>query len=341
MKKIFIAAFAAVSFIACNKDIDTAITPDNSSLSDGAVVTMTFTDETTTRAFFAEAATAEAWEKSLSALSVYVFNAKGDLITDRTFTASELTAKSATFALPHATAGTTCDFYAVANMSLSGIATKSALLAKLETAAADYNGTFAEVSTKAKRSGGFVMTAGMSKAVAAEGSTTSVALTLKRTVAKIAVQTSIDPTFATKYSGTLTVTSTKLLRAASQTPIIAPATPTPGAMTFTHTQTAAAASGKFNNLFYLFENGALAEASRVTLEITATYDADGNASTTADRMEVVYSVPLTGKAGGQIARNGYYRVAANITGLVGQDCQVTVSVAEWETPVTQSVDLGA
>lgn len=103
----------------------------------------------------------------------------------------------------------------------------------------------------------------------------------------------------------------------------------------------ATASGKNNNLFYIFENGTLAEASRVALEITATYDADGNASTTADRMEVVYTIPLTGKAGGEIARNGYYRVAANITGLVGQDCQVSVSVAEWESPVTQSVDLGA
>ena len=340
MKKILFAAFAALSMIACNKDDATTVIPDIDNTLNGAIVAMRFTDETPTRAFFAEAAAAEAWEKSLSSLSVYVFNAKGDLIVLRNFTASELTARSATFALPHATAGTTCDFYAVANLSLSGIATKSALLAKLETAAADYNGTFAEVSTKAKRSGGFVMTAGVSKAVA-DGSTTSVALTLKRTVAKVAVQTSIDPAFASKYSGTLTVTGTKLLRAASQTPIIAPATPTPGAMTYTHTQAPAAASGKYNNLFYIFENGALAEASRVALEITATYDADGNASTTADRMEVVYTVPLTGKAGGEIARNGYYRVAANITGLVGQDCQVSVSVAEWETPVTQSVDLGA
>ena len=78
-----------------------------------------------------------------------------------------------------------------------------------------------------------------------------------------------------------------------------------------------------------------------TVAVVYAYDADGNASTTADRMEVVYTIPLTGKAGGEIARNGYYRVAANITGLVGQDCQVSVSVAEWETPVTQSVDLGA
>lgn len=339
MKKILFAALAALSMIACNKDDETTIISEIDTL-DGAIVAMRFTDETPTRAFFAEATTAETWEKSLSSLCVYVFNAKGDLITLRDFTSSELSAKSATFALPHATAGTTCDFYAVANLSLSGIATKSALLAKLETSAAVYNGTFVEVSTKAKRSGGFVMTAGLSKAIA-EGGTTSIALTLKRTVAKIAVQTSIDPTFATKYSGTLTVTSTKILRAASQTPIIAPATPTPGAMTYIHTQAPGTASGKYNNLFYLFENGPFAEASRVALEITTAYDADGNASTTADRMEVVYTVPLTGKAGGEIARNGYYRIAANITGLVGQDCQVAVTVAEWESPITQSVDLGA
>lgn len=343
MKKILfaaLAALAALTLYSCDKDEPVAGTPDPKPDTHGATVTMTFTEESPTRAFFAEAATAEAWEKSLSALTVYVFNAKGDLVVQRNFTASELTAKSATFALPHATAGTTCDFYAVANLSLSGIATKSALLAKLETAAADYNGTFAEVSAKAKRSGGFVMTAGVSKAVA-DGSTTSVPLTLKRTVAKVAVQTSIDPAFASKYSGTLTVTGTKLLRAASQTPIITPATPSPGAMTYTHTQPATAVSGKYQNLFYLFENGPLAEASRVALEITATYDADGNASTTADRMEVVYTVSLTGKTGGEIVRNGYYRVAANLTGLVGQDCQVSVSVAEWESPITQSVDLGA
>jgi len=230
MKKILFAAFAALSMIACNKDDATTVIPDIDNTLNGAIVAMRFTDETPTRAFFAEAAAAEAWEKSLSSLSVYVFNAKGDLITLRDFTASELTARTATFALPHATAGTTCDFYAVANMSLSGVTTKSALLAKLETSAADYNGTFAEVSTKAKRSGGFVMTAGVSKAIA-EGGTTSIALTLKRTVAKIAVQTSVDASFNSKYSGTLTVTGTKLLRAASHTPIIAPATPTPGPLT--------------------------------------------------------------------------------------------------------------
>ncbi len=59
------------------------------------------------------------------------------------------------------------------------------------------------------------------------------------------------------------------------------------------------------------------------------------------RSEVTYSVELTGKSAGEILRNGYYRIVANITGLVGQDCVVSVTVADWETPVTQNVDLGA
>ena len=196
MKKILFAALAALTFFSCNKEAETMIPNPPPAPVGGAVVSMSFTDADQTRAFFGDAATAETWEKSLSSLSVYVFNAKGDLIVQRGFTASELTAKSATFALPHATAGTTCDFYAVANLSLSGVTTKTALLAKLETAAADYNGTFAEVSTKAKRAGGFVMTAGTSKAIA-DGSTTSIALTLKRTVAKIAVRALTFPALLT------------------------------------------------------------------------------------------------------------------------------------------------
>ena len=94
MKKILFAAFAALSMIACNKDDATTVIPDIDNTLNGAIVAMRFTDETPTRAFFAEAAAAEAWEKSLSSLSVYVFNAKGDLITLRDLTASELTARN-------------------------------------------------------------------------------------------------------------------------------------------------------------------------------------------------------------------------------------------------------
>ena len=276
----------------------------------------------------------------MSSLSIFVFDNADNFVIRRDLTSSELAAKSATFSLPKSLASTLCSFYAIANYDASSAKTRAALTALVEKSAGDYNGTFADVSTKALRSGGFVMSGSTTKTVGAVNSTTNVGITLKRTVAKIALQTTIDPSFADKYSGSLTVNSVKLSKAASQSLVVA-GTPTPGAMSYTHTQTPATASGKYNALFYCFENGSLTAGNRVLLEINATYDLDGNASTTDDRSEVTYSVELTGKAAGEILRNGYYRIAANITGLVGQDCIVSVTVADWETPVTQNVDLGA
>ena len=342
MKKILFAAttMAAALFASCDKETET-INPMQPATAVGAQVTISLSGaDPDTRAFFDTTAKAEAWESSLSTLSVFAFDKGGTLIVRRDFTSAELASKSATFALPKSTAGTECLFYAVANYDASLAKTRAALTALVENSAATYNGTFAEVSTAAKRSGGFVMSGSVTKTVGAVNTTTNIGITLKRTVAKIAFQAAVDPSFADKYSGSLTVNSVKLSKAASQSLVVA-GTPTPGAMTFSHTQTPAAASGKYNALFYCFENGALTVGNRVLLEINATYDLDGNASTTDDRSEVVYSIELTGKAAGEILRNGYYRIAANITGLVGQDCVVSVTVADWETPVTQNVDLGA
>lgn len=307
---------------------------------DGAAVCLTFTDAPASRASLNSTAAAETWEKSLTSLTVYVFNSQGNLVAQRSFTSEELVDKSATFALPHSAAGTTCDFYAVANLSLTGVTTKSALLSKVEASAADYNGTFAEVSTKAKRAGGFVMSASASKSIA-EGSTTDVAMALRRTVAKLSVQTTIDAAFAEKYSGTITVTGVKLSKAASQSPVIAPATPSPGAMSYTHTRPPPPRGQIRQPVLRLRKRRSCRGQPRVQLEITASYDADGSTSTTSDRTEIVYTVPVTGKAGGAIVRNGYYRIEAAITGLAGSEVGLTITVADWESPVTQQIDLGA
>lgn len=335
------AALAAALLASCNKETE-MMNPAPEARPDGASVTITLSsgDDAQTRAFFDATATAEAWEKTLSSLSVFTFNTSGELILRRDFTASELASKSATFSLPKSAAGTECSFYAVANYDASSAKTRSALTVLVEQSAGDYNGTFADVSTKALRSDGFVMSGSTIKTVGAVNTSTQVGISLKRTVAKVALQTTIAPEFSEKYPGSITIHSVKLSRAASQSLVVA-GEPSTGAMSYTHTQTPGTASSKYNNLFYLYETGTLDAGSRVLLEINATYDGDGSSSTSDDRSEVTYSVELTGKAAGQILRNGYYRVAANITGLVGQDCQVSVTVADWETPVTQSVDLGA
>ena len=77
------------------------------------------------------------------------------------------------------------------------------------------------------------------------------------------------------------------------------------------------------------------------LEIGATYDLDGSDTTTDDRSEVTYPIELTGKGAGEILRNGYYRITATVTGLTGLDCDLSITVADWETPTTQEIELGA
>ena len=74
--------------------------------------------------------------------------------------------------------------------------------------------------------------------------------------------------------------------------------------------------------------------------IDATYDADGNLSTTADQMAVSYETELTGTTGGKIVRNGSYKVNAKIDGLTGQDVTLAITVANWDTLSTQDVNLG-
>lgn len=184
------------------------------------------------------------------------------------------------------------------------------------------------------------MTGHTTKAIAAQGTKTDVAVTLERTVAKIAVQASTTAEFSERYSGKVRINSAVLSKAASRSNLIAQQAPNTGPMTFTHTQAADELSGKFRNLFYVPENGELAEGSRLLLTLGATYDRDGNFSTTDDQAEVAYPVELSGDGAGRFLRNGYYRVQALIDGLTGSELSVSISVADWEAPVTQSVNLG-
>lgn len=298
-------------------------------------------NQSLTKAFFDPIATTEAWEKSLSSLTVLVFDEMGTTIVQRQFTAEELTAKKATFALPRSSAGKSCDFYAIANKEITGIAKKTELVALLDNAAGDYNGTFAQVSTQAKRTDGFIMSGYLTKSVAQGSEVTQVAIPLKRTVSKVAIQASLSPDFGTKYEGAVKINSAVLSKAASQTPIIPSSTPSPGTMSYTHTQTTGEVTGKFNNLFYLYENGTLTVGNRVLVDLEGIYDRDGNFSTTTDQTPVNYSFELNGATdNGQIMRNGYYRVAVTLTGLTGQDVSATITVADWETPITQSISIG-
>lgn len=333
MKHLFLAATVALGLlVSCNKEENEIY-----ATSKGAVATVSFTDgEPATRSATAEA---ETWEKTLNTVTMFVFDPSGDLMVKRSFSATELSAKKATFALPDAVPGNVCEFYAVANLDVANVGDKTTLTALLERDAASYNGTFAEVSTKAIRTGGFVMS-GMATETIAAGSTTDVAITLKRTVAKVAVQVTPSPRFGSLYQGAVRINSITLSNGATQTPVFH-SDYNPGAFNFSATQASDAASGKYRNLFYLFECPARNVGNRVKAIIHATYDMDGDFSTAAGQSSMTYEVELDGTSGGEIRRNGYYRVDITINGLSGHDASLTITPAEWELPVTQTVELGA
>lgn len=342
MKNFLLAAVAITAFLSlasCAKQSDDYIAPVDRYAGEVTVSFIAEPNSSETRAFFDNSGT-ETWEKNLKSVTVMTFNDAGALLVQRSFTAAEVTAKKATFSIPRSAAGTTCEFYVIANKRISGITTKAALLALLDNAPATYNGPFATVSTTAP-STGFVMSGATTKTIAAAGSTTDVAISLKRTVAKVAVQTSLAADFNSKYDGSVKITSATVSKAASQTPLIAPATPASGTMNYTTTQNSAEASEKFNNLFYLFETSPLNAGNRVLITLNGLYDKDGDFTTTGDQAPVTYEVELNGAANnGKILRNGYYRVAVTLSGLTGQSVSATITVADWETPVTQNISLG-
>lgn len=355
MKKFFmkLTAIAVMPMLlaACTKD-EVNPTPTNGG-KEGEIELILKNESVAdgTRAF--GSGTTESWEKSISSAVLIVYNTSGTQILRRVLTAAEVNGSTTTpikFVLPGVDADTSCDFYVVINRTVAdNITTETALLAELESDIASYNGTYANVTTKAMRSGGFAMTGTVTAKIVS--GTTAVTVTVKRVVAKVEIQTSMTDSFRTKYgNGCVEVKKITLSRGAEKSYLIDQTASKYATVSssFTSAQdaycdkTGASKTNayKYNNLFYLNEKAAAAAGSRVKVLIDAIYDADGNLSTTADQMPVTYETELTGAADGKIARNGSYKVNAKLDGLTGQDVTLAVTVANWDALATQDVNLG-
>lgn len=354
MKNIIIkltAIAVTLGFAACEKN-EANPTPENSGktgeielvLKNGNVA-----DET--RAF--GSGTTETWEKSISSAILIVYNTSGTQILRRVLTATEVNNSASSpirFVLPGVNVDTTCDFFVIINRTVAdNIITKTGLLAELESDVASYNSTYANVTTKAMRTGGFVMTGSASAKIAV--GTTAVSLTVKRVVAKVEIQTIMTDAFRSKYgNGCVEIKKITISRGAEKSYLIDQTSSKYATVnsSFTSAQdaycdkTGASKTNayKYNNLFYINEKAAAEAGSRVKLDIEAIYDADGNLSTTDDQLPISYETELTGATSGKIVRNGSYKVNAKLDDLTGQDVTLAITVANWEALVTQDVNLG-
>ncbi len=343
MKKIFFAAMAMVAvFASCSKNTDQFTNVPAEGY--GPQVQIMLAPDPETRAFFDDTAVAETWESEITSLTVYVFNSSGNLVTKRTLTAQEITARSVRFSLPNSVAGTSCSFYAVANTDYGEITTTAAMGALLESTTLDeYNGTFEQTGLGRKRSAGFIMTDRKTSTIAAAGNSSTVSLTLKRTVAKIAVRAKLSDDFGSKYNGgTVVITSAELARAANTCySFFDPELYRQSEKNYSHEQATRAANGAFDNMFYAYEAlGVIPVRQGIYVQLKGYFDSDGSGATSADRSDVTYTIFLEASDNGAIHRNAYYRVEATIRGLSGDGVVVNTIVSDWEAPVTQTVELG-
>lgn len=308
---------------------------------DGSRVTLSFISRTNgTKTFFDDKATTELWEQNIQTLEAMVFDGMGNLVVRHDFSIEEITARKATFELPASIAQTACSFYAIANRSLGKIDSKAELLAEVEESCDEYNAPFEVVTSMAARKNGFVMSGFCSQTIVA-GRTTEAFIVLERTVAKVAIRTSLSSEFSEKFPGSMRIQSARIEGTASRTPLIRSTEVPAENAEFSFEQGSFSENETFDNLFYLFETSPSASGTTAYVVLKGIYDHDGDAETTADRYPVHYRIPLSGIVENKsIVRNGYYRIAVTLSDLSGEPADVVVSVCPWLTPGVQNYGLG-
>ncbi len=310
----------AILCTSCNKENESIPTaPDNSDTEAMSLSLTLSTDDTQTRAFFDNSTSLEAWEKQLTQTTILAVDVEsGAILARRDLTSSELQSGQATLSSPNLIEGNYVAVVALANIDVPQDFNN---FWNLTTLISDYsisenNGTFAEVAYGSKRDDGFIMTADAGITLAAENNNCN--LTLKSDVAKVAMKFSLSDKFNDTYAGSLKVNSVTV----SDTPMKIYDDGT----TMTHTQTSVLSGTQYQNLFYVLR-------SSPTFTINATYDGDGNFTTTTDQRDVTYTLVLETDYGTPLTltAHSYYRITGIINGLDEDAASTTITftVSDW------------
>ncbi len=262
---------------------------------------------------------AEKWEKKLNAARIYIFQAgTGKLLYLHTLSTADLnalnntTANTVSFTVP-VSGSQNCNVYLVANTTPSAsVSTESSFLTSTEKDIASYNGQYGEVTTKALRPQGFVMTASSKGVTLKNGSSTSIGLSLKRIVAKIGIEINLAAVISL---GTSVVTDVTISQSAPVSNLFPSAAGNTTGTAVNLTQTARAntsSAGIYNAFFYIYENDARsASTNRVKLTFKVVNTTLANIQTT-----YTYNASLSGDGNGKFSRNNGYFVSAKINKLI-------------------------
>ncbi len=336
---MMMAVAASALCASCSKDAEVA-EPQTPPITTSKAVKINLSNSTATRAFFDPSAAAESWEKKINSAMIVVErysdpSGDADEIIHKTLTASDIANGSTTIELKGANVDDVIGVGIVVNIDLPddvhAMSVYSDVLKNYDESA--YNGTFQEVYNRAKRTEGFPMY-GIGLAPVEDRDNIVIPVLIERSVAKIAVETTLSDNFKSSYAGDLRVDSFKIRTADFYDNNYENGQ--------THTQVPNKSGDKFQNLFYM------AHSYHNECTLQATYDRDGDFTTTDDQTPVSYQFSICSDYGGEkeMRANHYYRVNLKINTLdedaVGSESSldVSVSVADWVSVEDQNVDIG-
>lgn len=271
-----------------------------------------------------------------------------NIVLRRSLTTEELEARKVTVAIPNLSytdwSWKPISIYFFANYQVpDDINDKAALEALADNLPVMYNCVDNAASSGLKWESGFTMFAKREVSVKVP-EYLNFNITLRRTVAKIAVRVSIDPDFSANHQGgKLEITGASVVRAASDCRLLLPGTvEIPSAMDFSHRVGAVQSETDKEFVFYVFPNPQLISGSpdNPALVIEGIFDRDGNAKTTDDLFDVRYEVFINQTDRGRIERNRVYKYDLKVIGLNGAQLESAYRIDDWLTPDTQAIEAG-
>ncbi len=324
MKKIlFSMAVISATFLAsCTKDSD-SINQELTAPTKGSMVNLSFkTLDIQTRSALDDMGAAQAWEKKINHLDLFVFNSRGELITREQYNSDEVESGGDSFALPEVSSNDNVRFIAVGNFEFTDeVQSETEIVSLLsEHTSAENNGSYKEATNQAVRDGGFVFECTTDVTIAEPGKPNNVTINMDRLVSKFAIETSLSFANITEseFVGSVLVDNIEIVDDGVNSLM----------------QKSSKIANNYYNLFYISPYDSTLEGT-FKLRINIFYDKDGDLSTTDDQSTHTLEQTLD-KTDFTEANKAYkYRFAIETTVNYGPD--MSVNLVDWN--ITEIVNI--
>lgn len=347
MKQLIIAAMALAGLVSCDKSEIIPAAPVEAGTE--KVLNITFTNDkgyVLTRGYFDGTTEPEPWEKKITSMEVFICDSSGDIMLRRTLSDDEIARMQFKLSIPQSTRLERVTTVCIANYQTPlSVQRLNDLQNMLDNLPAAYNSVGEASSPGEKWNSGFTMSALAEITDLSTNPVPTVEMTLRRTVAKIAVRVAIDPQFTANHSGgMLEITKASVVRAAADGKVIWRDNPNevPTSMTFNHTVDAVKSETVKEFVFYVHPNHRQNWFSETNpaIRIEGLFDRDGDPATRDDIFNVSYEVFINKDNYGAVVRNEVYKYDLTVKGLNGAQVESAFEVNDWTPPVTEDFDAG-